>query len=66
LITQTYGGYLDARSIQAKLLWFNTSKLPTDPNHIVVELGLDPQTTGGTSQPESPQQPKQNARPSQR
>ena len=66
LITQTYGGYLDARSIQAKLLWFDTSKLPTDPNHIVVEPGLDPQTIGGTSPPESPQQPKQNARPSQR
>jgi hypothetical protein len=64
LITQTYGGYLDARSIVAKVLWFNTTRLPTDPNHITVQPGLDPQNAGGTSQPS--QQPKQNARPAQR
>jgi hypothetical protein len=65
LITQTYGGYLDARAIQARVLWFNTSKLPTDPDHIVVQPGLDPQSKRGSSQ-SPPQQPKQNARPAQR
>lgn len=39
LIEQTYGGYLNPQSIQAKLLWFNIGKLPTDPAHIVVQLG---------------------------
>jgi len=60
LIEQTYGGYLDAQSIQAKVLWFNIGKLPSDPAHIVVQLG-----SAGAS-PSQQQQPDVNARPSQR
>jgi hypothetical protein len=66
LIQQTYGGYLNAQSIQAKVLWFNVGKLPSDPAHIVVQLG-----SGGSYTPDGggvalPQTTDNGARPAQR
>jgi hypothetical protein len=66
LIEQTYGGYLNPQAIQAKLLWFNVGKLPSDPAHIVVQLG-----SGGSYVPDAgsvspPQTTDNGARPSQR
>jgi len=67
LIEQTYGGYLNPQAIQSKLLWFNVGKLPSDPTHIVVQLG-----SGGAYAPDAsnispPSQTTDNgARPSQR
>jgi hypothetical protein len=67
LIEQTYGGYLNAQSIQAKVLWFNVGKLPSDPAHIVVQLGSGGSYPPGTGNVSPPSQTTDNsARPSQR
>ena len=52
LINQTYGGYINAGPIQAKVLWFDIGKLPTDPAHIVVQLGSDT-PIGSVAQPDA-------------
>jgi hypothetical protein len=65
LIKQTYSGYLSVGSIQSKVVWFDTTRLPGDPAHIVVQLTSDTAGTGNLSQP-SQQPTAQNARPAQR
>jgi hypothetical protein len=37
LITERYGTYLNPQSVQARVLWFNIDKLPSDPARIDVE-----------------------------
>jgi hypothetical protein len=67
LIQQTYTGILSTQSIQAKVLWFNVGKLPSDPAHIVVQLGSGGSYTpdgGGVALP--PQTTDNGARPAQR
>jgi len=65
LIKQTYSGYLSVGAIQSKVVWFDTTRLPSDPAHIVVQLASNTPGTGNPSQP-SQQPPAQNARPAQR
>ncbi len=65
LIRQTYSGYLSVGSIQSRVVWFDTTRLPGDPAHIVVQLASNTAGTGNPSQP-SQQPTAQNARPAQR
>lgn len=63
LIFENYGAYLNPDSVEARVLWFELDKLPSDPARIEVESSRVSTTLSPPPQDDTPAQPDPRSEP---